>query len=148
MPAKTIIESERLILRTWQAEDAATYFQINQDPKVLEFLPGLLDLQSVNSFIRIMNIQQANKGYTLWATELKATHELIGFIGLSEVNFSAHFTPSVELAWRLGSQYWNQGYATEGARASLDYAFNQCALQKIVAFTVPGNFRSIKVMEK
>lgn len=63
-------------------------------------------------------------------------------------DWESHFTPAVEVGWRLGSQYWNKGYATEGAKACVEYGFNQCGLKEIVSFTVPANIRSIRVMEK
>lgn len=148
----TIIETERLILRTWNQEDARSYFQINQDPKVIEFLRGPLTMEQVNDFIPAVNRHQEELGYTSWAACLKETDELIGFIGLNYTDFFAkfdsHFTPAVEVGWRLGSQYWGKGFATEGAYASLDYGFKHCALKEIVSFTVPANIRSIRVMEK
>lgn len=144
----TIIETKRLILRTWNKEDAEAYFQINQDPKVIEFLRGPLTMEQVNDFIPAANSHQAKHGYTLWAVELKKTGEFIGFIGLNHLDFASHFTPTVEVGWRLGSQYWGHGYATEGAMASLDYGFKKCALKEIVSFTAPTNMRSIRVMEK
>lgn len=144
----TIIETDRLILRTWTAEDAETYFQINQDHKVIEFLLGPLSMERVNDFISAANKHYHKYGYTLWAAELKKTGQLMGFIGLNYTDWESHFTPAVEVGWRLGSQYWGKGYATEGAKASLDYGFKECGLKEIVSFTVPVNVRSIRVMEK
>ena len=147
-----IIETERLILRTWEAEDSQAYFQINQDSSVIEFLRGPLSMKQVNDFIPAANRHQNALGYTLWAACIKKTSELIGFIGLNYTDFfgtfGADFTPAVEVGWRLGSQYWGRGFATEGAKASLDYGFNKCNLDEIVSFTVPKNIRSIRVMEK
>lgn len=144
----TIIETERLILRTWQKEDAEAYFQINQDPQVIEFLRGPMTKEQVDEFISAMIIHNDKHSYTLWAVELKETDELIGFIGLKYIDWEAHFTPAVEVGWRLGSQYWGKGYATEGASAALNYGFKRCGLKEIVSFTVPSNVRSIRVMEK
>jgi RimJ/RimL family protein N-acetyltransferase len=144
----TIIQTNRLILRTWKNSDAKTYFDINQDPKVIEFLRGPMPLEQVNEFIRSVNKQQEKNHYTLWAAELKNTGELIGFIGLNKPDWEAHFTPAVEIGWRLGSQFWGKGYATEGAKACLDFGFNKIGLKEIVSFTVPANLKSIKVMEK
>ncbi|NCT56545.1 MAG: GNAT family N-acetyltransferase [Legionella sp.] len=79
---------------------------------------------------------------------MKETGELIGFIGLNYTDWESHFTPAVEVGWRLGSQYWGKGFASEGAKASLEYGFKQCGLKEIVSFTVPANIRSIRVMEK
>lgn len=144
----TIIETERLILRTWKKEDADPYFQINQDPKVIEFLRGPLTMEQVNDFIPAVNNHGDKHGYTLWAACLKETEELMGFIGLNYTNWESNFTPAVEVGWRLGSQYWGKGYATEGAKASLKYGFEKCGLKEIVSFTVPANVRSLRVMEK
>ncbi len=79
---------------------------------------------------------------------MKETGELIGFIGLNYTDWESNFTPAVEVGWRLGSQYWGKGYATEGAKACLEYGFKKCSLKEIISFTVPSNVRSIRVMEK
>jgi hypothetical protein len=74
--------------------------------------------------------------------------EFIGFIGLSTPRFTAHFTPCVEIGWRLAYEYWGYGFATEGAKAALGYGFNTLKLPEIVAMTAVGNQRSRNVMEK
>lgn len=149
---KTIIQTERLSLRTWQAADAEAYWAINQDPRVIEFLCGSLTMEEVNQFIAAANLHQEKLGFTLWAAELKSTGELIGYVGLNATDFfqpyGAPFTPAVEVGWRLGSQFWDHGYATEGAKAALTFGFNVIGLDEIVSFTVPMNRRSIRVMEK
>lgn len=144
----TIIETNRLILRTWKQEDSEAYFQINQDPKVIQFLGGPLTMEQVTDFITKKNNHFEKHGYTLWAVELKKTGELLGFIGLNYTDWKSHFTPAVEIGWRLGSQYWGKGYATEGAKVVLDYGFKKCNLQEIVSFSIPSNLPSIRVMEK
>ena len=143
-----MIETKHLILRSWKSEDAETYFQINQDPKVIALLRGPLTMQQARDFIHATNAHEQKHGYALWAACLKDNGEVMGFIGLNSLPWDAHFTPAVEIAWRLGSAYWNKGYATEGAKAALQYGFNQCQLKEIVSFTVPANVRSIRVMEK
>lgn len=147
-----IIETERLYLRTWHPLDAKPYFDINQDPKVIEFLGGSLTIEQINQFIPAVNLHQEKLGFTLWAAELKLTKDLIGYIGLNHTDFfepyGAPFSPAVEVGWRLGSQYWGNGYATEGAKAALDFGFNTVGLDEIVSFTVPMNQRSLRVMEK
>jgi RimJ/RimL family protein N-acetyltransferase len=62
--------------------------------------------------------------------------------------FEAHFTSCVEIGWRLAFEHWGRGYATEAARAAVDCGFRRLGLQEIVAFTVPANWRSIRVMEQ
>ncbi|CAN5314455.1 GNAT family N-acetyltransferase [soil metagenome] len=143
-----IIETERLVLRTWETEDVEVYYRINQDQQVIQHLPGSLTIEQVQDFITRVNQQFNDIGYTLWVAEEKLSGRLMGFIGLDPPKWQAPFGPCVEVGWRLGSEYWNKGYATEGATAVLEYGFNQCGLKEIVSFTVPANLRSIRIMEK
>jgi RimJ/RimL family protein N-acetyltransferase len=142
------IETERLLLRAWKDEDLLPFFQMNQDPKVMEYFPSLWSMEMVSSFVNNMKIQLAEKSYTLWAVEEKSSGQFIGFIGLNCPAWEASFTPCVEIGWRLAAAFWGKGYATEGAKAALDYAFKRLQLQEVVAFTVPDNIRSRRVMEK
>jgi RimJ/RimL family protein N-acetyltransferase len=144
----TIIETERLILRTWKKEDARSYFQINQDPMVIEFLRGPLTMEQVNDFIPAVNSHGDKHGYTLWAAELKETGELMGFIGLNYTDWESHFTPAVEVGWRLGSHYWGKGYATEALNALLNWAKKNISRQYIIAFAPTQHVASQRVMEK
>jgi ribosomal-protein-alanine N-acetyltransferase len=84
----------------------------------------------------------------LWAVEIPGVAAFAGFIGLSTPSFEAHFTPCVEVGWRLAVPYWGSGYATEGAAAALAFGFRELALPEIVSFTVPANVRSTRVMER
>jgi RimJ/RimL family protein N-acetyltransferase len=143
-----VIETERLILRTWDNNDINDYYSLNQDPKVVEFLLKMSSIEQAKKFIENMNHQFHTYGYTVFALEEKKSGELIGFTGLNSPKWSAKFTPCVEIAWRLGSKFWGNGYATEAAKAVLDYGFKECALEEILAWTVPANLRSIRVMEK
>lgn len=143
-----VISTSRLILRPWKEDDKIPFFQINQDNNVLEFLPGPMSEEQINNFMQYQNLQLENRKYMLWAVELREIGELIGYIGLNYFDHPTHFSPAVEIGWRLGSQYWGYGYATEGALACLDYGFNLLSINQIVAFTVPDNLRSRKVMEK
>ena len=72
----------------------------------------------------------------------------VGFVGLSIPRFHAHFTPCVEIGWRIAAEHWNRGYAGEAARAALRAGFEVFQLQEIVSFTVPANLASRRVMEK
>jgi RimJ/RimL family protein N-acetyltransferase len=148
MNSVKIIETARLILRPWIGADAEVLAKINQDKKVIEFLPGAMSLEEAKNFIDKINNHITKHGFGLWAAELKDGGELIGFIGLNIPDFQSHFTPCVEIGWRLSSKYWGKGYATEGAKAALKFGFEKLKLKEIVAFTVPKNLRSIAVMER
>jgi RimJ/RimL family protein N-acetyltransferase len=87
-------------------------------------------------------------GYGIWAAELPGVASFIGFIGLAIPGFEAHFTPCVEIGWRLARAHWGQGYASEGALAALDFGFDRLGLKEIVSFTTTTNLRSRRVMER
>ncbi|HEY4776568.1 MAG TPA: GNAT family N-acetyltransferase, partial [Candidatus Acidoferrales bacterium] len=87
-------------------------------------------------------------GFGLFAAELRKDQTFIGFVGVAVPSFKAHFTPCVEIGWRLSADYWGRGLATEGATAVVKYAFEDLALDALVSFTVPKNIRSRRVMEK
>jgi RimJ/RimL family protein N-acetyltransferase len=143
-----LLETERLMLRTWNDNDVQPMLAINQDPKVMEYFPGLQDLEMTKNFIDKVNAHFENHGYSLYTTVRKDTNEFIGFIGLLIADFKAHFTPATEIGWRLSSNHWGQGFATEGAKAVLDYAFRELKIPEIVSFTAAGNAKSIRVMQK
>lgn len=86
--------------------------------------------------------------FGLWAVEIPGVTPMAGFVGLSVPTFEAHFMPCVEIGWRLDATCWNRGYATEGARAALEFGFTQLRLKEIVSFTAEGNRASCRVIEK
>ncbi len=143
-----ILETERLILRTWIDSDLQPMFEINQDPIVMEYFLGLQDLETTKNLITKVNNHFDQHGYSLYACVKKDSREFVGFIGLLIADFNAHFTPATEISWRLSSKHWAQGLATEGAKAVLNYAFRKLQITEIVSFTAMDNAKSIKVMQK
>ncbi len=143
-----IIETDRLILRTFDERDIDPMSLINQDPKVCEFLPAIGTRESTAKSVHGFIDHYRDHGFSPYAVELKSTCEMIGFCGLMIPAFEAHFMPAVETGWRLASQQWNHGYATEAAKAVLQYAFEQLQLNEVVSFTAVENMRSRRVMEK
>lgn len=85
-------------------------------------------------------------GFGFWAVEVPGTARLVGDVGLAAQTFEAHFTPCVEVGWRLAFEHWGKGYATEAATAALSHAFGPLGLEEVVSFTVPANQRSRRVM--
>ncbi|MGH7680779.1 MAG: GNAT family N-acetyltransferase [Candidatus Eiseniibacteriota bacterium] len=142
------IQTERLLLRRWRPSDREPFAALNADPSVTEYLPTVLSRQEGDAFVTRASSHFDVHGFGLWAVELRGTGEFAGFTGLSTPRFEAHFTPSVEVGWRLGAQHWGHGYATEGARAALAYGFDVLGLDEVVSLTVPANTRSRRVMEK
>lgn len=87
-------------------------------------------------------------GWGLWAVEIPNVAPFAGYIGLSRPRFVAHFTPCVEIGWRLGLEFWGCGYATEGATAAMRFGFAALGLNEIVSFTTERHQRSRRVMER
>ncbi|HVH87836.1 MAG TPA: GNAT family N-acetyltransferase [Terriglobales bacterium] len=143
-----MITTPRLLLRPWRDSDRAPFAEMCADPEVMEFFPGCLTQKESDNAVDQIEAHQREHGFCLFAAELLGKHHFIGFIGLQHVPFETSFTPAVEIGWRLARSYWNRGLATEGALAVLNYAFKSLGLLEIVSFTVPGNIRSRRVMEK
>jgi len=143
-----LFKSERLGFRNWLGSDIAIMAEINADPDVMKFFPGTQSLEQTEAFIERMQLQMSKKGYCYFAVDKLMDGEFIGFVGLSEQTFEASFTPCIDIGWRLSKMEWNKGYATEGAKRCLDYAFNQLEIQKVNAMAPKINLRSIQVMEK
>jgi len=121
---------------------------MNQDPDVMRFFPDLLTSgQTASSFVR-MKKHYSEHGYTFFAVDLLDTSAFIGFTGLYNTRFTAHFTPCVEIGWRLMKEYWGFGYATEAAATCLDYAFDVLKLKEVYAYTPMSNLPSERVMQK
>ncbi len=142
------LRTERLLLRRWRAEDRAPFAAMNADPRVMEHFPALLSREESDARVGRIEAHFAEHGFGLWATEIVDVTPFAGFIGLSVPRFAAPFTPCVEIGWRLAADHWGHGYATEGARAALVFGWESLGLAEIVSFTVPGNLRSRRVMEK
>ncbi|EAZ92296.1 GNAT family N-acetyltransferase [Crocosphaera chwakensis] len=142
------IITPRLKLREWKEEDKEPFFKLNSDPRVMEFMPKRLSKEESDQLVERIKLQFKEDGYSFFAVELIEDNTFIGFIGLSIPKFDAFFTPCVEIGWRLAYDYWGKGYATEGAKATLNYGFNELGLLEIVSFTVPQNVRSRQVMER
>ena len=142
------LSTPRLILRPWREEDGDAFAAMFADPAVMEFLTPVQNRAAIDAIVGRVRAHFDRHGFGWWAAELKRTRAFIGFIGLSHIPFEAHFTPAVEVGWRLASAYWGQGYATEGAKAALEAGFTRLGLAEIVAITAPANLRSRRVMER
>lgn len=142
------LQTSRLLLRRWRADDLAPFAAINADPIVMEHFPATLSTADSDALLQRIEDCFEQHGYGLWAVERIAGCELIGFVGLNPVPPELPFAPAVEVGWRLGRDYWGQGYAGEAARAALDFGFRRLALNEIVSFTARVNVRSRRLMER
>ncbi|WP_245647323.1 GNAT family N-acetyltransferase [Microtetraspora niveoalba] len=141
-----MIETERLVLRRWQEKDREPFAALNADPEVMEHFPSTLTRERSDALADRIAAEFDVCGFGLWAVELSG--EFVGFTGLSVPRFTAHFTPCVEIGWRLARSAWGHGYASEAARAALEYGFGVAGLKEIVSFTAVVNTRSRRVMER
>ncbi len=114
----------------------------------MEYFSEILTREQSDRLVESIEAGFEENGYGLWAVEIRATGEFIGFTGLATPEFEAHFTPAVEVSWRLARSAWGNGYATEAAQASLDFGFERLGLDQVVSFTTEGNARSRAVMER
>lgn len=142
------LETERLLLRHWRDEDRAPFAALNADPVVMEHFPSPMTSAESDAMVERIDAHLAEHGWGLWAVEVRATGEFVGFVGLSVASFDAHFTPAVEVGWRLRRTSWGHGYATEGGQAALDHAFGPLGLTEVVSFTTTTNLPSQRVMQR
>jgi RimJ/RimL family protein N-acetyltransferase len=136
------------LLRPWRAEDLEPYAALSGDARVMEYYPKPWSKAECEEHIARIRAHFEEHGFALWALELPGIAPFIGYTGLSTARFPAPFTPCVEVGWRLAHEHWGRGYATEAARASLEFGFDEIGLSEIVSFTAARNARSYRVMEK
>lgn len=144
------LTTDRLVLREWRDDDKPPYAALNGDPVVMEHFPSTLTPSQSDEMVDRMAAAWHDRGYGLWAVEVRATGEFIGFVGLSSPSWQAEFTPCIEVGWRLARSAWGHGYAPEAATAALEWGFTELDLpdDEIVSFTTVANTRSQRVMDK
>ncbi|MDI6027944.1 GNAT family N-acetyltransferase [Corticibacterium sp. UT-5YL-CI-8] len=145
----TVLRTERLILRNWQDRDRPFFHRLNSDDTIMEFFAMRRDRAASDEVMDTISAYIAENGFGFMAAELVATGECIGFIGINRTKIEP-FVPrgTLEIGWRLAPEYWGKGYATEGAKALLDYAFETLGEEEVVSFAVWNNVRSTSVMER
>lgn len=143
-----IFKSERLGFRNWKHTDIDEMFLINSDKDVMEFFPTFPTKEQTAQFIERMNNQFLDSKFCYFAVDKLENQEFIGFIGLSKQTYDAKFTPCVDIGWRIKSSEWNNGFATEGAKRCLDYAFNDLGIEKVYSVAPKINSKSEHIMTK
>lgn len=124
-----MIKTKRLLLRQWLPSDREPFAAMNADPRVMKHFPNLLSHQESDAMVERISAHFDLHGFGLWAVEVPDVAPFIGFVGLSAPRFEAHFTPAVEIGWRIAAEHWNRGYATEGAQAVLQLGFERLCLE-------------------
>lgn len=142
------LETSRLILRRWLPYDIEPFAAMNADAEVMEFFPRRFSHEQTTAMVETIEADFNAEGFGLWALETKETGEFIGYTGLGRLGFDAHFTPNVEVGWRLARAHWGKGFAPEAAAEAMRDGFERIGLNEVVALTAAINKKSIRVMEK
>jgi RimJ/RimL family protein N-acetyltransferase len=140
------IETDRLLMRRWQDSDREPFADLNRDRETMRFFPEPLGRAASDALIDRIEERFGRLGYGLWALEVTATGEFIGFTGLNPMPDNVPGAGGVEVGWRLAKQAWHRGYATEAARAALRIAFDGVGLTEIWSMTAVLNTPSQAVM--
>ncbi|MBQ4915871.1 GNAT family N-acetyltransferase [Maribacter sp. MMG018] len=143
-----LFKSERLGFRNWIKNDLTPFAKINADPEVMAHFPKPLTKEETSKLIDRLQQHYLKNGYTYFAAEILNTGELIGFIGCLYQDYKTDFTPAVDIGWRLKKSSWGNGYATEGAKKCLEFAFNDLSIDKVIAVCTLQNSASENVMKK
>src|SRR5579871_2555189 len=105
-----MIETPRLILRPWRDDDLEPFAAMSVDPEVMAFFPALMTREQSAAMIARLQSTTARDGFGFWAVEVRGGAPFVGFCGIQRVPFDAHFTPAVEIGWRLARPHWGHGY--------------------------------------
>lgn len=143
-----LFESERLGFRRWEQRDRSLFAAMSIDVDVMEYFPKLLNEDEAGQLIDRFETHMTDKAYTMWAVEKKDDATFIGFIGMLEITMPILGKGHAEIGWRLDKQFWKKGYAVEGARACLAYAFGPLNMTEIYSFTAAINKPSQTVMKR
>ena len=140
------LETERLRLRMWREEDDfEEYARMCADPDVMRYLGGkTFDRLEAWRHMALLVGHWHLRGYGHWAVEEKSSGKFIGRLGFQ----NPQGWPGFEIGWTLGREHWGKGYASEGARRALDYAFDEMGRDHVISLIHPDNKNSIRVAER
>jgi RimJ/RimL family protein N-acetyltransferase len=141
-----ILETARLCLREFTPDDADALEAVLGDPVAMQYYPAAFDSKGVEEWIERNRERYQHEGYGLWAMLLRDTDQLIGDCGcyLREIEGRS----SVEIGYHVRRDLWGQGYATEAAKACMEYAFTKLGVERVISLIRPENLQSRRVAEK
>ena len=142
------IETARLVLRDWREDDVAPMHAMGQDARVMEFLGPLSDRAEAERIVRGQTLNQSLFGHCFWAVERRDDGAMLGFCGVNRGPRGHPLEDKLEIGWRLAHDVWGQGYAREGAQATLDWVWDNLHDAVVWSMTTPGNGRSWGLMER
>ena len=131
-----------------EKSDIDDFADMNANKDVMAFFPNTMTKKESKEFIDKTLKNFESKKYCYFATELLKTREFIGFIGMGYETWDNPFYPATNIGWRLKKTAWGKGYATEGAKRCIDYAFSELNIDKILACCTLQNKKSEIIMKK
>ncbi len=141
-----ILQTNRLVFREFTQADVDKLFLLLSDPIVMRYCSGTINITGTQKWLDIAIESYKKYGYDYWAVYERSTGAFIGQIGI--LNQEIEGKQENCLAFMIGKEYWNKGYATEGAIACINYAFKSLKLKKLIATVEPENLQSISVLKK
>ncbi|MFI6512186.1 GNAT family N-acetyltransferase [Streptosporangium sp. NPDC050855] len=144
------VVTERLVLRRWRTEDLEPLAAMDGDPEVMRFIGdgSVRTREQTAATLAFMEQGWEDRGFGLFAVELRETGELAGWAGLAIPAFLPEVLPAVEIGWRLGRRFWGRGIATEAARQALRFGFVEVGLDRIISICRVDHSASARVMTK
>jgi RimJ/RimL family protein N-acetyltransferase len=142
------LTTDRLLLRRWQDGDREPFAAMNADPEVMRHLPAPLDRAASDALVDRIEALFVEQGFGLWALEVRASGEFVGFTGLNPMPEGTPGVGGMEVGWRLTRAAWHRGYATEAARAAVRVAFDGAGLPRLWSMTAATNTASQAVMRR
>lgn len=145
------LETNRLIMRPFEEADAESLFLLDSNPEVMKYVGGVVStkIEQSQQMIEFIQKQYKENGVGRLAVVEKSTNKLIGWSGLKYLTSEINGMKNVyELGYRFLPEYWGKGYATETARATLNYAFNEIKTDVVYAMAVTENTGSNRVLQK
>ena len=147
-PRFDVIGTDRLIMRRWREADREPFAALNADPEVMRYFPAPLDRAASDAMVDRIEDLFRRQGFGLWALEVSATGEFIGFTGLNPMPAGVPGAGGMEVGWRLARGAWHQGYASEAAAAAAGVAFRGAGLAELWSMTAVVNEPSQAVMRR
>ena len=142
------LRTQRTLLRNWVDADLEPWVAMNADPEVRRYFSFVATREQALAEAQRARTNLTRRGWGPWVLEVPGVLPFAGFVGLFVPAWSAHFTPAVEIGWRLPREAWGQGYASEAAAAAAAFALDVLQLDELVAITAPDNLPSRRVMTR
>lgn len=146
MEQGVILGTSRLVLREFRADDVETMSAVLGDPEAMRYYPAAFNRAGVEAWIARNQERYSRDGFGLWAMVLKSTSEVIGDCGC--VLQDVEGCNEVEIGYHVRRDLWGKGYATEAAKACVEYAFAKLRVEHVISMIRPENLQSRRVAEK